>query len=85
MKKNNIAQTRIQRYSKLREKIDQEIRDLKLKNENDARLNYFLVFIPSFRLEKKAKTKSYKSKKTKLKNELRQLKLSKKKVIKKNY
>lgn len=41
MKKNNIAQTRIQRYSKLREKIDQEIRDLKLKNENDARLNYY--------------------------------------------
>ena len=36
-----MKETRIQKYSKLREKIEQEIKNLKLKNENDAKLNYY--------------------------------------------
>ena len=41
MKNNTKVETRIQKYSELRKKIDQEIRNLKLKNENDAKLNYY--------------------------------------------
>lgn len=41
MKDNNEFKTRIKKYSKLRAKIEHEIQELKLKNENNEKINYY--------------------------------------------